>query len=250
MTSSGLAATQPTRELPDVLYDTEIKVSPPTSLFKGAVSKMRGPRKGSAHTSPHSRKLSVDQVFNILGGQDHMDDDSDNDISVAPKSNSLLDPFASSEDGSSKSSSKFVTPQRKRLDYNTYDPENIEKICEMGFSQADAEQALNNADGDLFGALELLVVASDHKKKTSDRSRNHTPSKSMDTATTSSAAADEEKNFGPVPVLTPTKSMGVAHFSVVPSSGKKDVISGLDPDKVTIVFSYMIIIIVLLLPPP
>ncbi len=192
MNSSGLAGTQPTRELPDIPLNVEVDASPAGSLF----SKMRGPRKTSANHSPHGQKFSVDRVFSILGGQDHMDDDNDTDVSVSSPNS--------------------------RPDNNMWGAEKVEKICEIGFSQEEAERALKDSNGDLFTALDQLVIDSGDMKRTSpERSRRQ--------------AASGVDNFGPVPVITPTKLMGIAHFNVVSSSEKKDLISDLDPDKVIFV---------------
>ncbi len=217
-----------------------------------------GPRKANTNhdvlpQTPDSKKLSVDKVFSILGGQDEMEDvhkdGGDTELSVSPKSNVLLDGALSSSRGGNHSSRKTSlrhgahTPPRKTLDNGTsrtppkkpLGTTNIQKIVEMGFSRAVAEEALNNADGDLFAALEHLVSSEELNKKTStkDLQNLHSPSKSLSGAVNS--AETDRASFGPVPVLTPTKTMSMQFFPIA-SGDKKDVISDLDPDKVIIVF--------------
>ncbi len=136
--------------------------------------------------------------------------------------------------------SSSSTPAKMRLDDGAHyttpkkpcDPTKIEKICEMGFSQADAEHALNIANGELHGALEQLISSEQQRQKTSPLlSQHHSPSKSM--SVVPSSAADRE-SFGPVPVLSPTRTSGMLNFPIVLGE-KKDIISDLDPDKVLLV---------------
>ncbi len=226
------------RALPTVPHAAEAKST--TSIFKDAVSKMRGvQRKVSVNSLQNNEVLpqtpnktkptKFSGIFGILGGQDQMGDSVRNDGELSPNGLLSLDV---SEDGSPSTLSKlrlndgahYTTPKE------LCDPRKIEQICEMGFSQADAEQALNIANGELQGALELLISSEQQRQKTSHPLSQDHHSRSKPSSAVPGSAAGRE-NFGPVPVLCPTRTPSMPKSSIQ-SGEKKDIISDLDPDKV------------------